>query len=203
MRSLRLALLLGLTLTLGLLAGPGTASARGRPRARVALLPLEAINLTAAEGTRYQALLVRAVRALPEVALEERQVPVAANCAAELTCLRDVGALLGVEKLLALRVGRLGETTVVRLSAFDVSRGARQGTWQEVLRRGDDAAVLAAVERILAGLFPRTGPPPRAPWYTRWWVWTAASVVVAGTVTAVVLATRPGQREPDVSIRFP
>ena len=32
---------------------------------------------------------------------------------------------------------------------------------------------------------------PGSPWYKKWWVWTAAGVVVAGTVTTAVILTRP------------
>jgi len=185
----------------GLLAAGGPAAARPRPRLRLALLPLEAINLSQSDAAHYQALLSRALRALPEVALDERPVQALPGCAAEIACLRDLGALLGVEKLLALRVGRLGETTVVRLTAFDVTRGARQGTWQEVLRRGDDAAVSSALDRMLAGLVPRGTSAPG--WYTRWWVWVIAGAVVAGTVTAAVVATRPSGQRVDWSWKFP
>ncbi len=31
-----------------------------------------------------------------------------------------------------------------------------------------------------------------ARWYQKWWVWTVAGVVLAGGVTATVLATRSG-----------
>jgi hypothetical protein len=181
------------------------ASAAPRRRLRLALLPVEAINLSAPDAAHYQALLSRALRALPEVALDERPVTASPGCASEIACLRDLGALLGVEKLLALRVGRLGETTVVRLTAFDVTRGARQGTWQEVLRapprRSDDPAVSSALDRMLAGIVPRSREAPA--WYTRWWVWAVAGAVVAGSVTAAVLATRSSGSRPDLIITPP
>jgi hypothetical protein len=116
---------------------------------------------------------------------------VAPACAREIACQQQLGNRLGVHKLVALRVGKLGDTTVLRLTAFDVTRGTRQGTWQEVLRRADARAVAAALERLAASFMPP--PPARRPFYTRWWFWTAAAAaVVAGSVTAAVLATRPG-----------
>jgi hypothetical protein len=198
---------LALLAFVALLASDASAA---KPRLRLALLPVEAINLSPPDAAHYQALLARALRALPEVALDERPVTAAPGCAAEIACLRDLGALLGVEKLLALRVGRLGETTVVRLTAFDVTRGARQGTWQEVLRApprrsrvwsGDDPAVSSALDRMLAGLVPRPRESPA--WYTRWWVWAVAGAVVAGGVTAAVLATRTSGPQPDWSLKLP
>ena len=98
-----------------------------------------------------------------------------------------MGQRLGADKLLQLRVGQLGDTTIIRLTAFNVARGARQGSWQEVLRTPDDQAVALAMERMVGSFAPL--PPPDKPWYSRWWVWTAAGVVVAGTVTAIVLTT--------------
>ena len=43
------------------------------------------------------------------------------------------------------------------------------------------------------------GPAPRSvspPFYKKWWFWTAVGVVVAGSVTAAVFATRPEQVDP-------
>jgi hypothetical protein len=162
-------------------------------------LPVEAINLSSGEGARFQALLARAVRAIPEALLLEGVLAgVQPGCAAEIVCQRELGARLGAHKLLSLRVGRLGETTVVRLTAFDVARGATQGTWQEVLRRADEPGLISSLERMLAGVIPRRAPPPA--WYTRWWVWTAAAVVVSGSITAAVLATRQNSQPTDIRI---
>lgn len=188
-----------LTLAVVLL-GPAVAAAGGpAPRLRVAILPVEAINLSSGEGARFQALLIRAVRAIPEaVLLEESLAGEQPGCSAEIVCQRELGARLGAHKLLSLRVGRLGDTTVLRLTAFDVTRGATQGTWQEVLRHADEPGLSSSLERMLAGIVPREAPRPA--WYTRWWVWTAAAVVVSGTITAAVLATRPGTPPTDIRI---
>lgn len=36
----------------------------------------------------------------------------------------------------------------------------------------------------------------KAPFYKRWWFWTAVGVVVVGATTATIVATRPGTAEP-------
>jgi hypothetical protein len=50
----------------------------------------------------------------------------------------------------------------------------------------------------------RAKPAASTPWYRRWWLWTAAGAVVAGTVTAVVVvATRDGAHTLTVSSPSP
>jgi hypothetical protein len=98
-------------------------------------------------------------------------------------------------------VGRLGDTTLIRVSVFDVARGARQGTWQELLREQTDRAVSQAMARMVAGFVPP--PPAPQPWYSRWWVWTIAGVAVAGSVTAAVLATRDWDGQAKYTVRLP
>jgi len=179
-------------------------SAQAEDHIRLAILPLETINLSPREGTRYQNILERALRKYPHLALysvssADRALSTQlSGCAAEINCLRDAGTRLGVEKLLALRVGRLSDTIVVRLAVFDVRRGVRQGTWQEVLRRADEPAVAQAMNRMLASFIPP--PPSRRPWYSRWWVWTATAAVIGGSLTAALLATRDRKAEPDFTI---
>jgi hypothetical protein len=176
---------------------------------RTGLLPVERVNVSEAEGRRYRRHLVEVLRQRASIHLIHQKLvtdllesqPKAKECGGQIDCLRRLGRRMRADKLLVLRIGLLGETVVLRLTAFDVSRGARQGTWQEVLRRSDDEAVARAMERMVAGFVPRQ-PPPK-PWYSRWWVWTAAGAVIAGTVTAVVLATRDSGVEPDVVIRPP
>jgi len=176
---------------------------------KVALLPVERVNITPAQGRRYLDLLLRGLRQRstleilrPGTAGGSASLP--ARCSESIDCLRREGLRLGADRLLQLRVGQLGDTTIVRLTAFDVARGARQGSWQEVLRDVRDAAVAQALERMIAGFAP--APPPVAAkksWYTRWWVWTVAGAVVAGTVTAIVLGTRDTGPERDRTIIFP
>lgn len=166
--------------------------ARGAEPLRVGLLPVEEINLARGESAALRANFGAILQRQGRVRLDTAPSTVTPGCAVEIACLQQLGARLGAHKLVALRVGRLGDTTVLRLMAFDVPRGMRQGTWQEVLRRADGRAVTAALERLAATFLPPPpAAPPRRPFYKRWWFWTVAGVVVAGSVTAAVLATRP------------
>jgi hypothetical protein len=173
-----------------LLAAPSAVAAPST--VRLAVLPVEGINLPAAEGDALRARLEQILRRNPTARVAPS--PRAVACGGEIACLQQTGVRLGLDKMVALRVGRLGDTTALRLTVFDVPRGVRQGIWQEVLRRADDAGVTAALERMVVSFLPLPPAPQRRAWYTRWWVWTIAGAVVAGSVTAaVVLATRPGE----------
>lgn len=165
---------------------------------RVAVAPVERVNLAEAEGQRYWRLLLQVLREAPgvEPAAKEARTPCDLR---ERACLRRLHRELEADSIVVLRVGRLGDTTVTRLTVFDLKQGTRQGTWQEVLRAAQrDRGIKQAMQRMVAAF----APPPAAPrpWYTRWWVWTAAGVVVAGAVTAAVLATRPSDDGYDRSI---
>jgi hypothetical protein len=173
-----------------LVAGGSPAAARGGPALRLVLLPIEAVNLEASEAARHEALLARALERRRDLALARAQ-RVTAACAADLGCLRARAREAGAARVLALRAGRLGDTVVLRLALYDAERNARVGTWQEVLAAATPATISRALERMIASALPPPPPPAAVRWYTRWWVWTAAGIVVAGAVTAAVLATRP------------
>jgi hypothetical protein len=189
------------------LARPGTASAG--ERTTVAVLPVEGVNVPAEEEARHRARLVlllaprRDLELLDPSRTAEELGRASPGCASEIACLAQLGARLGAQKLLAFRVGRLGETTVLRLAVFDVRRAARQGSWQEVLRRPDEAALRLALERILtwAGLLQPS--PVARPFYTRWWFWTAAGLVVAGAVATAIGVSVQKSAKPDVVILPP
>jgi len=174
-------------------------AARAEP-VRVALLPVEELNLAPGEGEQLRLRFAQVLRSR-QVQLAAAPPAVAPGCAQEIACQQQLGHRLGVHKLVALHVGKLGDTTVLRLTVFDVTRGMRQGTWQEVLRRADARGVAAALERLANAFLPP--PPARRPFYTRWWFWTAAGLVVAGSITAAVLATRPAGTRIDGTITPP
>jgi hypothetical protein len=166
---------------------------------RVAVAPVERVNLAEAEGQRYWRLLLQVLREAPGVEPAAKEARTSCDLR-ERACLRRLHRQLKADRLVILRVGRLGDTTVTRLTVFDLWQGTRHGTWQEVLRATQhDRGIVEAMQRMVAAFTP---PPPNAarPWYTRWWVWTAAGVVVAGAVTAAVLATRPSDDGYDRSI---
>jgi hypothetical protein len=168
----------------------GAQAAGAESRMRVAVLPVEGVNLAPGDVARFRSLVRQSLGKHAAVSSSEEAAVLPPWCALEASCLGALGRRLGVSKLLALRVGRLSDTLALRLTVFDVARGVRQGTWEEVLRRADDRGIAEALDRMLVGVFPP--PPPRRPWYAQWWVWTVAGVVVAGATTATILATRGG-----------
>jgi len=180
----------------------GSAQAAPVPRLRVALRPVEAVNATPEEQRRYQQLLEETLRATAGLELRAGRGPQELGCdLREGACLRRLRTSLAADRLLLLRVGRLGDTVVIQLQVHDLAQGTRQGSFQEVLARGAGERELRdALRRMVLGFSPAVpAPPARTPWYARWWVWTIAGAVVAGSVTAAILATRRSE-DPDVKI---
>jgi len=203
---IRFAHLLGVLQWLLVLGAPQDALAD--EKLRIALLPIQGVNLAQGEDTRLREPLLRALRRRSSIVMSHPDQVSRASaargpaCSAEISCLKSLGEELGVHKLLSLQVGRIMDTTVLRLDVFDVLRGVRQGSWQEVLRRPDDQAVHQGVERLIQTSFPP--PPPHRAWYTRWWVWASAGAVLTATaVTIAVVATRDKGVNPDVIITPP
>jgi len=177
------------------------------PTRRVGILPIDAMNVADREARRAEASLRRIVVSRELAVVPEAEVARALRgrppqCAREMPCLREVGRALGSDTLLALRAGRLGDTLVVQLSAFDVRRGVRQGTWEEMLREGGAGPLDAALRRMVTSFAP---PPPTTtpPWYRRWWVWTALGAAVAGGAVAIALGARDSRPTPDLVISPP
>jgi hypothetical protein len=177
-------------------------AATAAPPLRVSLRPVEAVNAGPGEERRYRELLEETVRTTPGLELRAGSEGELGCDLREGSCLHRLHAALAADRLLALRVGRLGDTVVIRLLVHDLAQGARQGSFQEVLARGAGERELRdALRRMVAGFAPPPPPPRRrTPWYGRWWVWSIAGVVVAGSVTAAILATRPQTSEPDFKI---
>ncbi len=211
----RLLKLICALLLLGVSVMPLDAAARTPPPIRITLLPVETINIPQDEGIDYGKLLRSVLKRGYRLKLQEAPELVSAlksqepSCRAEVNCLRKIcsekksGKEPGkkIEKLLALRVGRLSDTLVIRLAVFDIPRGVLQGTWQEVLNQSDPQAITRAMERMVLGFTPQR--EAANPWYGKWWVWTVAGAVVAGSVTAAILATRDTETPPDNIIVLP
>lgn len=197
-------------LVLHLCAHSGWAAEPSSPSLRLVVLPVERINLSQDEAERYLQRLEqvlaqdsRVVVRRAAAVLPHGHPPIDPGCGAAPGCLRALSEVLPADRLLALRAGRLAETVILRLTVYDAARNAQQGTWQEMLKSGERDAVSQAFERMVRGFLP---PPPQkdtSPWYGRWWVWTITGAVVAGSVTAAVLATQEGGPEPDVTFRAP
>lgn len=100
---------------------------------------------------------------------------------------------------------------------FEVAAGEKKALKVALAKKKVEPPIVpvAAPATVLAKP-PATTPPPKptgvdvpsqsvttkqeagSPWYKKWWVWTAAMVVVAGGVTAAVLLTRPGSGQPSL-----
>ena len=134
-----------------------------------------------------------------EVTLLEE--PLAPECAEDVVCLTRVGHDNGQETLVVARLARLGPTTLLRLQSVDVPVGAMDHTLQTVIDDTDDAR-LARSMRETAQRLARLYTPP-VPWYRRPPFIIAGALLVAATVTGIVLATRAGSPEPDLTVRAP
>lgn len=204
-------------LALTAVACGGSSAASGQPRdargarrtqTRIAVLPPvwvaggTTIELDAAAAVgrgfgRYPSVRARTA------SLGERD---AAECAEDLSCVREVGAHERAAKAVVTRLAELGETVVVRVSMIDVEGGTQEEARQEVVRNANAARVGAALERLARELgrpFAPPEPPPDA-WYERWEVWAGGGVLVAAGVTATVLVVSGGGgRGPDGTITPP
>lgn len=196
------------TLSLALLCAGGSATAAEPAPRRLGILPIDAMNVADDEAGRAESSLREILarrgtfRILPAAVVARGLRGRTAQCGREVPCLRALGRALGVDTLLALRAGRLGDTLVVQLSAFDVRRGMRQGKWEEMLRSAERSRLDAALRRMIASFAPAPLVKAR-PWYRRWWVWTAVGAAVAGASVAIAVSARDSSPTPDLVIRPP
>jgi hypothetical protein len=128
--------------------------------------------------------------------------------------LRKLLKLAGSPAAVVLGVEPAGQHALVRGAVFAVAKGAFAGVDSRLVEIADNAAVergtsalgvelRAAAEPLFSAPPPATRsligdhkngkvqpPPPRKkPWYRRWYVWTAAGAVVAGTLGVVLPLT--------------
>ena len=81
------------------------------------------------------------------------------GCGADAACLADLGGLLGVDEIVAGRLGRLGETFVLELRRLDVKQARNLAS---VTRAVGSAEALVGAVRSAAGELYATPPlPPR------------------------------------------
>jgi len=213
----------GLLSIVAVVAG-GCATTGGRPPAKnaraapaVALLPLDAVGMKAADVARVEravasALARRGVRVVAGAAVT-REVPRLAACTAAGKASRDacaarVGRTLGVARVVVGAVGRLGNALYLRLRAIDPATAAVQRKVEKTLL-GDRARVEREIRAVARRLLPkpRRAPPPARvvarPWYRRWWVWTAIGAAVAVGAAGVALPLALTRDQPYVEIPLP
>jgi len=119
-------------------------------------------------------------------------------------CAVEVGQLIGVEKMVAGSLGRVGKTYTVILRLIDVRtgkvehsvaqdyEGAIDKLMTEVLR--SVAIQMAfAVKNGQQAMAPGALPAPiKRPFYAKWWFWTGLGTAAAGTVAAVLMGKDDG-----------
>ncbi len=97
-------------------------------------------------------------------------------------------------------VGEAPLTTemAVGARAVQVSKGGFVDFFQNVAAvAGLEVNLDVQLEELPMGVNPYKPPPPPPPkWFEKWWVWTVGAVGVAAVVTAVVVPTYYGTRDP-------
>jgi len=164
------------TVSLSLLlavAAPDAPPADGAPGSRVVALPLvddgagpeltnTATSLTAVSLSRVPGLNVLSgddVSAAADVEAQRQML----GCS-EASCLAEIAAALGADRMVHGRVGRLGETVVITLSLFDVRSSSALG--REVVQSKDVSSLPDDIDRAVRSLTADTaavetgGPSP-------------------------------------------
>jgi hypothetical protein len=103
-------------------------------------------------------------------------------CLNDPTCASRLAREAGADELLLGTAAGLGRNYVLHLALIDAHRSVVDREVQGTVVGGFDdltSALPSQLDRLL---------PRRQPWYSRWWVWTVAGLVVAGAVVATVLA---------------
>jgi hypothetical protein len=109
----------------------------------------------------------------------------------ETSCFAEIGGALGAQYMVAGQVGRLGGRLVLTLKLLEtrVARIERQLSKTLPEQEEQVPELIRQTSYELVGL----KAPALTPWYKNPWVWAIAGVVVAGSVTAGVIAgTRGG-----------
>lgn len=138
------------------------------PRAapRIATLQLEAADVPegmAASATVLVPTEVRRARPDAEVIssedvrslLSHQKNRMVLGCGADAACLADLGGLLGVDEIVAGRIGRLGETWVLELRRLDVKQARNLASVTRAV--GSAGALVGAVRSATGELF--AAPP--------------------------------------------
>lgn len=131
--------------------------------------------------------------------------------------------LLGVRRVVWLAVEVEGSQRRLHVATHDAGRAGVDQQLRQSLTGAD--LTKAVADKLVAVLSPKpasvvviekkpTSPssllttqpvpqPAATAWYGKWWVWTIVGVVVAGSVTAAVVATRPeSNRGYDLKFEF-
>jgi hypothetical protein len=108
------------------------------------------------------------------------------GCEADAACLADLGGVLGVDEIVAGRLGQLGQTWVLELRRLDVKRARNLASATRAV--GSAEALVGAVRSAAAELYAAPPPPPGA---------AAGAGPAWGTPVASAGAAQPPVRLPD------
>ncbi len=84
------------------------------------------------------------------------------GCAADVSCLTELGGALGAGQVVVATLGRFGDTYLLSARLIDVVHSRVLTAASERLPDKNDAALLTAIDHVVAHLFP-SSPPPAAP----------------------------------------
>jgi hypothetical protein len=129
---------------------------------KIATLPLEGAGVPegmAASATVLVPTEVRRARPDAEVIssedvrslLSHQKNRLMLGCGTDAACLADLGGVLGVDEIVAGRIGRLGETWVLELRRLDVKQARNVGSVTRAVRSAE--ALVGAVRSATAELF--------------------------------------------------
>ena len=170
----------------------GCAHAPAGPPRAVAVVPVDALAVPAAEGEELRAAVEKqlaaatAHQAVPRGKLGPLD-PGEPKCRESEACLAEAGRKLPADLVLSMTVAGLGTTRLVRSRLIGTKDGLLLQDLQETLTGGS-----SALDPFAQSLVRRLFPEPEPRWYARWWVWTIAGAAVAGAAaaTTAVLVTR-------------
>ncbi|MFH1007639.1 MAG: CsgG/HfaB family protein [Candidatus Latescibacterota bacterium] len=117
---------------------------------------------------------------------EEQRLQLSGFCDDE-TCLVEIGKLIGVRKMVAGSIGKVGRLYSVSVWMVDVETGQMHRPCKADLEgrvEGLQTEVMPALARCLADL-PAT---QKKSVYKRWWFWTAFGGIAAGIAAEMILS---------------
>ncbi len=193
------------------------------PQLKIATLQLEAAGVPEGMAASATVLVPTEVRlARPDAQLissedvrsllSHQKNRLVLGCGADAACLADLGGALGVDEIVAGRLGRLGETWVLELRRLDVKQARNLASATRAVTSADAlvGAVRSAAWELYAG--PGVGRRPSGPPVVlaapaAWSLaaaWPQALEVAVGVVRGVPRPTRswPGSASPTTP-RFP
>lgn len=77
------------------------------------------------------------------------------------SCLAEIGGALGVERIVASQIGRVGSTYVVNIKLINIRTAATEGRVYETVK-GEDDVLIETVRRSVQKLFGATAPKAQA-----------------------------------------